>query len=42
MIADLNGDGVNDLVMVARRKNPQIEQGEKNFKDIDPLNSIYG
>lgn len=42
MIADLNGDGVDDLVMVARCKNPLIDQGEKNFKVIDPLNSFYG
>ena len=39
---DLNGDGVEDLVMVARCKNPMIDQDEKNFRVIDPMNSFYG
>ena len=42
MTGDLNGDGVEDLVMVARCTNPQIDQDEKNFRVIDPLNSFYG
>jgi hypothetical protein len=42
MTADLNGDGVEDIVMIARCTNPLIDQGEKDFKVIDPMNSFYG
>src|SRR6266699_2394043 len=41
-IGDLNGDGVQDVVIVARCKNPLIDQGEKNYQVIDPLDSFYG
>jgi len=40
--ADLNGDGIEDLVAVARCKNPLIEQDDKNYRVIDPLDSFYG
>jgi len=39
---DLNADGIEDLVIIARCSNPLIDQDEKNFKVIDPLNSFYG
>jgi hypothetical protein len=42
LIADLNGDGVEDLVFVARCKNPLIDQDDKNYKVIDPMDSFYG
>lgn len=42
MTGDLNGDGVEDLVVVARCTNPLIDQDEKNFRVIDPMNSFYG
>jgi hypothetical protein len=42
MVGDLNGDGIEDLVLVARCTNPLIDQDEKNFRVIDPLNSFYG
>ena len=42
MVADLNGDGIEDLVLIARCKNALIDQGEKNYKVIDPMNSFYG
>ncbi|MGH9517819.1 MAG: hypothetical protein ACRD3P_19300 [Terriglobales bacterium] len=42
MVADLNSDGVADLVLVARCKNALIDQGEKNYKVIDPMDSFYG
>lgn len=42
LTADLNGDGVEDIVMVARCTNPVIDQDEKDFKVIDPMNSFYG
>jgi len=40
--ADLNGDGIEDLVVVARCKNPLIEQDDKNYRVVDPLDSFYG
>jgi hypothetical protein len=42
MTADLNGDGIPDLVFVARCKNPLIDQDEKNFRVIDPMDAFYG
>src|SRR5512141_243571 len=42
MTADLNGDGIEDLVIVGRCKNALIDQDEKNFKVIDPMNSFFG
>jgi hypothetical protein len=39
---DLNGDGVEDLVLIARCKNPLIDQDEKNYRVIDPMNSFFG
>jgi hypothetical protein len=42
LTADLNGDGVEDLVFVARCKNPLIDQDEKNYRVIDPMDSFYG
>lgn len=42
MVADLNSDGVEDIVLVARCKNALIDQGEKNYKVIDPMDSFFG
>jgi hypothetical protein len=42
MVADLNSDGVADIVLVARCKNALIDQGEKDYKVIDPMDSFYG
>src|SRR5215471_6124176 len=42
LTGDLNGDGIEDIVIVARCKNPLIDQDEKNYKVIDPLDSFYG
>jgi hypothetical protein len=42
MTADLNSDGIEDLVVVARCKNPLIDQAEKDYKVVDPLDSFYG
>ena len=42
MTGDLNGDGIEDIVIVGRCKNALIDQDEKNYKVIDPMNSFYG
>lgn len=42
MTGDLNGDGVDDLVLVARCKNPFIDADDKNFQIIDPMDTFYG
>jgi hypothetical protein len=41
-VGDLDGDGVEDVVIAARCKNPMIDQAQHSFKVIDPLNSFYG
>ena len=40
--ADMDGDGVEDLVVAARCTNALVDQAEKNFTVIDPYNSVYG
>ncbi len=42
MKADLDGDGVEDLVVAARCTNALVDQAENNFTVIDPYNSFYG
>jgi hypothetical protein len=42
MKADMDGDGVEDLVVAARCTNPLADQAEDNFTVIDPYNSFYG
>ena len=42
LTGDLNGDGIPDLVMVARCKNPFIDADEKSFQIIDPMDSFFG
>ncbi len=42
LAADLDGDGVEDLVIAARCTNPMVDQAEHNFKVIDPYNSFFG
>ena len=39
---DLDGDGVDDLVVAARCKNPMADQGEYGFLVTDPYNSFLG
>jgi hypothetical protein len=40
--ADLDGDGIEDIVIVARCRNPLPDQAEYNFKVVDPYNSYFG
>ncbi len=42
LIADLNGDGVEDAVIAARCTNPMMDAGERNYVVLDPYNSFYG
>jgi hypothetical protein len=39
---DLDGDGVEDVVIAARCKNPMVDQGEHDYTVIDPYDSFYG
>jgi hypothetical protein len=41
-VGDLDGDGVDDLVIAARCKNPMADQAEYGFRVIDPYNSFLG
>ena len=40
--ADLDGDGIEDLVVAGHCTNPLADQAEDNFTVIDPYNSFYG
>lgn len=42
MKADLNGDGIEDLVVAARCTNPLGDEAEDNFTVIDPYNHFFG
>jgi hypothetical protein len=41
-VADLDGDGVDDLVIAARCKNPMADQAEYSFTVSDPYDSFMG
>jgi hypothetical protein len=41
-VGDLDGDGVDDLVIAARCKNPMADQAEYGFQVTDPYNSFLG
>jgi hypothetical protein len=41
-VGDLDGDGVDDLVIAARCKNPMADQSEYGFHVTDPYNSFLG
>jgi hypothetical protein len=42
VFGDLDGDGVEDIVIAARCKNPMLDQGEHNYKVIDPYYDFFG
>lgn len=42
MVADFDGDGVEDLALVAVAKKPMANSQEKNFKVVDPYDSYFG
>jgi hypothetical protein len=41
-VADLDGDGVDDLVVAGRCKNPMADQAEYGFLVADPYDSFLG
>jgi len=42
VIADMDGDGVDDAVIPARCTNPMIDQAQFTFRVIDPYYSFFG
>jgi hypothetical protein len=42
VVGDLDGDGVEDVVIAARCKNPMLDQGEHNYTVMDPYNDFFG
>jgi hypothetical protein len=42
MLADMDGDGIEDLVLAARCTNPLADQTEHNFTVLDPYYTFYG
>ena len=39
---DVDGDGVEDMVIVARSKKPMLDAAEHNYRVIDPYYDFYG
>jgi hypothetical protein len=42
MVGDMDGDGVEDVVIAARCKNPLLDQAEHNYEVIDPYYTFFG
>src|SRR5664279_1479463 len=42
VVGDLDGDGVEDVVIAARCKNPMLDQAEHNYTVVDPYYDFYG
>jgi hypothetical protein len=40
--ADLDGDGVEDIVIPAHCTNPMMDQAEENYVVVDPYNAFFG
>lgn len=41
-VGDLDGDGIDDLIVAARCKNPMADKDEYSFTVADPYNSFMG
>jgi hypothetical protein len=41
-VRDVDGDGVDDLVIVARSKKPMLDAAEHSYKVVDPYYDFYG
>ena len=42
MVGDLNGDGIDDLVLAVRAKSPMLDAGNFEYKVLDPYHSFFG
>ncbi len=42
LVADFNGDGISDIVIPARCKNPMSDQTDKDFVVLDPYYTFFG
>jgi hypothetical protein len=42
VVGDLDGDGVEDVVISARCKNPMLDQGEHDYTVMDPYYDFFG
>jgi len=40
--ADLNGDGIVDIVIPARCTSPMMDEAEQNYLVVDPYNAFFG
>jgi hypothetical protein len=40
--ADLNGDGIDDVVIPARCTSPMMDEAEQNYMVLDPYNAFFG
>lgn len=40
--ADLDGDGIEDVVIPARCTNPMMDQAEDNYVVVDPYDAFFG
>src|ERR1700728_1636026 len=41
-VGDLDGDGIDDLVVAGRCKNPMIDQADHGFAVVDPYDRFLG
>jgi hypothetical protein len=42
LIGDFNGDGVEDIVIPARCKNPMMNEAENDYVVLDPYDAFFG
>jgi hypothetical protein len=42
VFGDLDGDGVEDVVIAARCKNPMLDQAEHDYRVVDPYYEFFG
>jgi hypothetical protein len=41
-VGDLDGDGVEDIIIAARCKSPLLDEAEHNYTVMDPYNDFFG
>src|SRR5258705_13698794 len=42
MVAGMNGDGIDDLILAVRTKSPMLDAGGFEYTVSDPYHSFYG